>query len=93
MRLDVDLLGDLTVGQKTDELFYLTRESMKRGQMDELWQARRATAPKSLAQVLLTDAVTEAVRKELRRKPGQRVERAKVSRLLRETVIHPDCFD
>lgn len=93
LALDVDLTGEQTVGQKTDELFYLTRESMKRRQIDELWQARRATAPKSLAQVLISDPVAEAVRKELRRKTGQRVERADVARLLRETVIHPDCFD
>jgi predicted type IV restriction endonuclease len=93
LALDVDLLGEQTVGQKTDELFYLTRESMKRRQMDELWQARRATAPKSLAQVLISEPVTEAVRKELRRKTGQRVEQVEIARLLRETVIHPDCFE
>lgn len=93
LALDVDLAGEQTVGQKTDELFYLTRESMKRRQIDELWQARRATAPKSLAQVLISDPVAEAVRKELRRKTGQRVDRAEIARLLRDTVIHPDCFD
>jgi hypothetical protein len=54
---------------------------------------RRATAPTSLADVLLSDAVTEAVRKELRRETGQRVEREEVARLVRETVIRPECFD
>jgi predicted type IV restriction endonuclease len=93
LALDVDLLGEHTLGQKTEELFYLTRESMKRHQMDELWQARRATAPKSLAQVLVSDTVTEATRKELRRTTGQRVDAAEIARLLRETVIRSDCFD
>lgn len=64
LALDVDLLDDTkTVGQKTDELFYLTREAMKRQLIDELWQARRATAPKSLANVLVSDPVIEAARK------------------------------
>jgi hypothetical protein len=94
LALDVDL-GDesRTLGHKADELFYLTRESVKRRQIDELWQARRATGPKSLTNVLLSDAVTEAVRKELRRETGQRIETEEISRLLRETVIRPECFD
>jgi predicted type IV restriction endonuclease len=94
LALDVELLDDSkTLAQKTDELFYLTRESMRRRQIDELWQARRATAPKSLADVLVSDAVTEAIRKELRRKTGQRVEAADIARLLEETVIRPECFE
>jgi hypothetical protein len=94
LALDVDLLDDSkTLAQKTDELFYLTRDSMKRHQIDELWQARRATAPKSLADVLVSDAVTEAIRKEIRRKTGQRVEPSEIARLLEETVIRPECFE
>jgi hypothetical protein len=93
LALDVDLLGEETLGQKAEELFYLTRESMKRGQIDELWQARRATAPKSLATVLVSEAVVEAVRKELRRKTGQRVEPDDLAQLIKETVVRPDCFE
>lgn len=93
LALDVDLLGDQTLGQKADELFYLARESTKRKQMDELWQARKATAPRSLARVMASPAVTEAVRKELRRETGHRVEADEIRRLLRETVLRPECFD
>lgn len=93
LALDVDLLGEKTSAQKTDELFYLTRESLKRGQMDELWQARRATSPRSLARVLTSDAVVEAARKELRRTTGHRVDTEEVAHLLRETVIRAECLD
>ena len=93
LALDVDLIDDSkTLAQKTDELFYLTRESMRRRQIDELWQARRATAPKSLANVLVSDPVIEAARKELRRTTNQRVETDDIKRLLRETVIRPECL-
>lgn len=92
LALQVDLLGSATPGQKADELFYLTRESLKRRQMDELWQAKRATSPKALAAVLTSDAVAEAIRKEVRKTTGQRVEAKEVTRLLRETVIRPECF-
>lgn len=93
LALKADLLGEGTLGQKVDELFFLTRESLKRRQIDELWQARRATSPKSLARVLMSGAVAEAVRKELRRTTGQRVDSEEITRLLKETVIQPDCFE
>jgi hypothetical protein len=93
LALDVDILGDGTVGEKVEELFYLTRESLKRHQLDELWQARRATAPKSLAGILVSEQVTDAVRKELWRQTRYRVESEDLARLLRETVIRPECFE
>lgn len=93
LALDVDLLGEQTLGQKTEELFYLARESMKRRQIDELWQARKATSPKSLAQVVTSPAIAEAIRKEIWRGTRQRVEAGDVTRLLRETVIRPECLE
>lgn len=93
LALDVNLLGDGTVTQKANDLFYLTRESLKRRQIDELWKATRAKSPKSLAGVLTSRAVTEAIRKELRRTTKQNVEASEIGRLLRETVIRPECLD
>lgn len=91
--LDVDLLGPGTPAEKAEELFYLTRESLKRRQMDELWKARRATAPGSLAEVLVSGPVLAAVRKELRRRTGHKTEEQEIARLLRETVIRDGCLD
>lgn len=89
----MNLAGEETLGQKAGQLYYLSRESLKRRQIDELWKARRATSPKSLANVLLSDSVTESIRKELRRTTGQKVEGADVARLLRETVLREECLD
>jgi hypothetical protein len=93
LALDVNLLGDSTPAQKAGQLFYLSRESLKRRQIDELWKARRAQSPKSLAKVLGSDAVTEAIRKELKRTTNQKVERAEIARLLKETVVRPECYE
>jgi hypothetical protein len=93
LALDVELLGEGTAAQKSNELYYLTRESLKRRQIDELWKAKRATGPKSLTHVLQSAAVAEAIRKELRRETGQRVDAVEITRLLRETVIRPECFE
>jgi len=68
------------------KLFHLTRESLKRHQLDEIWKAKRATSPKSLAAVLSSPAVADAIRKELRRKTKQNVDVDEITRLLRETV-------
>ena len=93
LALEVNLLGEATPGQKANQLFYLSRESLKRRQIDDLWKARRAQSPKSLASVLGSDAVTDAIRKELRRSTGQNVERAEIARLLKETVVRPECYE
>ncbi len=93
LALEVDLLGEGTVAQKADQLFYLSRDSLKRRQIDELWKAKRAQSPKSLASVIVSDAVTEAIRKELRRSTGQNVDRAQIARLLRDTVVRPECLE
>jgi hypothetical protein len=93
LALDVDLLGDETPTKKAQQLFYLSRESLRKRRINELWETKRATSPSSLAQVLTSSSVTEAIRKELRRKTGQRVEPSEISKLVKETVIRPEAFD
>ena len=93
LALDINLVGDEPLGKKVDQLFYLTRESLKKKQLDEVWKARRATSPKSLASVITSPPVVEAARRELRRQTGQRVEADEIARLLRETVVRPECME
>jgi predicted type IV restriction endonuclease len=92
LAIEVDLLSDQTVAQKANQLFYLTRESLKRWQIDALWKTKRATSPRSLADTVLSETVAEAVRKELRRRTGQNVEATEIARLLRETVLRVECL-
>ncbi len=88
----VNLQSDDTVNQKADALFFLTRESLKRRQIDELWKAKRATSPKSLAQILLAESVITEIRRELKRATGHAVEDEEITRLLRETMLRPECL-
>lgn len=89
LALDVDLLRDGSAVMKLGQLFYLTRESMKRRQIDELWKARRATSPASLTRVLLSPPVVTVIRRELRRQTGHSVADDELAKLLRETVVRP----
>lgn len=92
LALEVNLLGDETPQHKANQLYYLTKESMKRRQIDNLWKTKRATSPKSLARVLCSEAVALAIRKELKRATGQNVEMSEVIKLLKETLLKPECL-
>ena len=93
LAVEVDLSGEHSLAQKANQLYYLTKESLKRRQIDTLWQAKRATSPKSLAKVLCSDVVVTAIRKELKRTTGQSVTEVEIVRLLNETVLVPECLD
>lgn len=93
LALEMDLMGDDTVRDKVDKFFFLTRESLKRDQISHVWKATLATSPASLAQTILSESVVDAIRKELRRTTGHRVERGEISGILRDTVIRKDCLE
>jgi predicted type IV restriction endonuclease len=90
LALDVDLLGDVTLAVKTDALFYLSKEAFKRRLIDDLWKARAATSPKALGQVVLSEVVLEAIRKEVRRQTSHNADAKDIARILREEVLRPD---
>lgn len=92
LALEVDLFSEDTLAQKANSLYYLTKESLKRRQIDALWQAKRATSPKSLARVLCSENVITAIRKELKRTTSQSVTDAEIIRLLNETVLRSECL-
>lgn len=93
LALEVNLLGEDTLGQKANYLYYLTKESLKRRQIDTLWQAKRATSPKSLARVLCSESVVTAIRKEVKRTTAQSVANEEIVKLLNETVLRPECLN
>lgn len=93
LALDVNLLGEESLQYKANLLYYLTRESLKRQQIDDLWRAKRATSPKSLARVLLAPPVLAAVQKELRRQTGHVVEATEIEKLLKSTLFRPESLE
>lgn len=90
LTLDIDLLGPQTANHKADQFFYLAKESFKRKQIEEVWKQSAATSPKALLELIVSDAVLEAARKELRRRAGYNVENADLARLLRASVLKVD---
>lgn len=90
LALDVDLLGEESLAVKSDALFYLSKEAIKRRLLDEIWQAKAATAPRSLASIVLSESVVEAVRKELRRQTSHNGEVGELRRILSDEVIRAE---
>jgi hypothetical protein len=86
LAIEVDLLAEGTPSSKIDQLFFLTKESFKRKQIDELWQAKKATNPQSLAKIVLSPTVVDAIRKELWRQTKHSVEAPELQKLLRGVV-------
>jgi hypothetical protein len=91
--LSVNLVEEGSRGQRVEGLFYLSREALRKRQINELWERTRATSPKTLARILVAAPVAEAIRKELRRQTGQRVEPNEVVKLLRDTIIRPEALE
>ncbi len=88
--MQIDILDGTPTAKKVDGLYYLHREAMKRQAIDDLWLARRATSPKSLALAILSDAPLTQIRRELKRTTGHSIENTELAELLRESVIRPD---
>ncbi|MGH9196619.1 MAG: hypothetical protein ACRD1T_12860 [Acidimicrobiia bacterium] len=92
LALTVNLLGDEPIEKIVDQLFYLSRAALGKRRIDELWRAKEATSPRSLATVLLSGPVVEAIRRELRQQTKHRLETSEVIRLLKTTVLLPECL-
>lgn len=93
LALEVDLLSDDTASVKADGLFYLAKESLKRRQIDDLWRAKAATSAKVLAAAIVSEAVLDELRKELRRQTGHNVGLKDLRELLHQNVLRPDVID
>ncbi len=93
LAIEVDILGPTQLQKKMDDLFYITKESLKKKQIDELWRTQRATSPKALADIILAPMVVATIQKELRKRTGHNIEIEKVEALLRATVLRSECFE
>lgn len=90
LALEVDLLSDATATVKADLLFYLSKDAVRRRLLDDLWKAKAATAPRSLASVLVSDVVLEAIRKEIRRRTNHNGDVDEIEKILKAEVLRPD---
>lgn len=92
LAIDVNLLGEETPASKVNQMFYISRDALKKRAIDDLWKEKAATSPKSLAGTVLADSVVTAIRKELRRRTDRNIEEKEIARLVRDTVLRPEAL-
>lgn len=69
----IDLLDDeQPMKQKVELLYLLCRESIQKHVLDEYWAGVQATSPKTLRDIILSESVLDAVKKELWRRTRQK---------------------
>lgn len=89
MVFEVDLLGPATLAEKTELMFLLHKEALKRRRIDELWRHRAATEPGALLDVLLSETMLDELRKEVRRRTGIATTAQALSEVIRTEIVDP----
>lgn len=67
---EVDLFDDASVEENAALLFHLHHDALKRSTIAAVWQQQAAIDPRVLVQLLLSEPVIDALRKEVRRGSG-----------------------
>lgn len=92
--MEVDILDSASTPKSAaDQLWHLTKDAMRRRTIEEVWRARAATAPKKLAEVIMTDSVIAEIRRELRRQTGYNAEPTDLAQFIKNTVIITDLLN
>lgn len=89
LAFEVDLLGPATLAEKTELMFLLHKEALKRRRIDEIWRHRAATEPGALLDLILSESVLDELRKEVRRKTGITTTAATLSEVIRTEIVDP----
>ena len=84
---ETDLLGDETPAKKTDKLFLIHREALKKNAIADEWRKRAATSPTAIARALVSESVVDAIRKEIRSHTRFNADGGDLERLIRTEVV------
>lgn len=89
MAFEIDLLGPESLEEKSELMFLLHREALKRRRIDESWKHRAATEPKALLELILSDALLEQIRKEVKRRTGITTTPEALSEVITTEIVDP----
>lgn len=89
MAFEIDLLGPESLEEKSELMFLLHREALKRRRIDESWKHRAATEPKALLELILSDTLLEQIRKEVKRRTGITTTPEALSEVITTEIVDP----
>lgn len=87
LAFEVNLLDETTVNAKTNKLFYLHKESLKRRQIDDLWKRAAATSPEALQELILSDSILDALRREVKKQSNIITSNEALQKVLQEEIF------
>lgn len=89
MAFEVDLLGAASLEEKTQLMFLLHREALKRRRIDDVWKRRAATEPGALLSLILSEPMLDQIRKEVRRQTGITTTTGDISEVIKSEIVDP----
>ncbi|NVM98304.1 type I restriction enzyme HsdR N-terminal domain-containing protein [Arthrobacter sp. SDTb3-6] len=89
MAFEIDLLGPAPEEEKAAMMFLLHREALKRRRIDDVWKHRAATEPGALLGLILSDAMLDQIRKEVKRRTGITTTAADISETIKTGIVDP----
>lgn len=89
--MDVDL-SETPTPQLVEQFYYLSRESLRRREVERLWRERTAVGPGNLVKVLFSAPVLDRIRKELRGITGYNPSPEDLAQSIRE-LLNPKVLE
>lgn len=86
---EVDILGDEPSAKKTEKLFLIHREALKKNVIAEEWRRRAATSPTAISEALLSSSVLDALRKEIRTRTKFNADVDDIAAVIKKEVLRP----
>lgn len=75
--------------KKVEKFFAISKEGISHKVLDTLWRSKLATSPSALKESLLSEGVLDALRKEIKRKSGHKIDNDDIRQLLIDEVFIP----
>ena len=92
--LEFDILSqEHSIDEKAERMALITKESLKRGRLDEYRKKVNARSPKVLLEALFTEDVINLIKKEVRRDTGIVLTPEEIVKTLRKQIIRDDLLD
>ncbi|WP_170133159.1 type I restriction enzyme HsdR N-terminal domain-containing protein [Arthrobacter livingstonensis] len=89
MAFEIDLLGPASLEEKSQAMFLLHREALKRRRIDEVWKHRAVTEPGPLLGLILSETILDQIRKEVKRQTGITTTVEDLSEAIKTGIVDP----
>lgn len=84
----LDLLDKENLKQAPELIWYLTKPSVQKGELESFWKRTNAMLPENLAKLLYSEDIVKRLRTQLKKETGIYFQAEDVAKSLYELIIH-----